>query len=222
MNVEKNLDYYLNLPLHKLRSSNFIPVYELTFDMKLGLYYLMQIYDLAFCSCVHGDWEFITLHKANDDKYLNAEDIRGLEMDLDKYHKFDLAVRNGVLPEGAQQNKPKKRYQPFGFLSPTGQFVEGEWGTHESEAYKIIQSKGFEDEYDNWDELGHLCRDFLIQVKGYVLIHNPSNDGGYIVTHTKPLTKSQREFLYNYFDDIGDKLRAKHYLEEAIVNEQGI
>ena len=56
--------------------------------------------------------------------------------------------------------------------------------------------------------------DFLSSEKGYCLIHNPFGDGGYIVTNTKPLTKKQREFLYAYFMDKGDRFKAEQFLEE--------
>ena len=54
----------------------------------------------------------------------------------------------------------------------------------------------------------------MSEVKGYCLIHNPAMDGGYIVTHIKPHTKKQREFLYNYFAEMGNMARASMYLEE--------
>lgn len=212
--VIKTLDYYLSIPLKKLETSNFIAAFDMTFDMKLGLYYLMEIYGLSFYSCTHGDWTWFHLCKTENSEYLTADSIRALEMDMGKYNKFDSDVRNGILPEGAQANKPKKEYQPFGFVSPTGEFTPGDWGTHESEAFKIIEAKGFYNEYYQADDTLRLARDFLCEVKGYVLIHNPVNDGGYIVTHHKALTRKQREFLYEYFCDIGDKLRGEYYLRE--------
>ena len=61
-----------------------------------------------------------------------------------------------------------------------------------------------------------LCRDFLVYVKGYALIHNPLMDGGYIVTHNpaKDLTKAQRETLYDYFTENGDSFLANQYIQE--------
>ena len=59
-----------------------------------------------------------------------------------------------------------------------------------------------------------LYRDFLTEVKGYCLIHNPSGTGGYIVTNIKELTKKQREFLYDYFMDMGDRLEAEPFWRE--------
>lgn len=209
----KNLDYYLSLPLNHLETTNFITAYELSFDMKLGLYYLMEIYGLHFSTREHGTWSWIHIVKDENSDPLKADDILALEKDEEKYLKFKDDVSKGILPEAAKPSKPKKKYQPYGFLAPSGKFYPGEWGTHESEAFELILSQGFEDEYDAWSDPFHLARDFLILEKGYVLIHNPGNDGGYIVTYEKQLTKKQREFLYEYFCDIGDKLKGEMYLK---------
>ena len=72
--------------------------------------------------------------------------------------------------------------------------------------------KIYEDKFDKG--LACLYRDFLIEVKSYVLILNPSNSGGYVVSHGDRLTKAQREFLYDYFIKIGDRWKADQYLEE--------
>ena len=53
----------------------------------------------------------------------------------------------------------------------------------------------------------------LIEVKGYCLIHNPSGYTGYIVTNMKNLTKQQKEFLYGYFMDMGDRFKAEQFVD---------
>jgi hypothetical protein len=84
----------------------------------------------------------------------------------------------------------------------------------------ICERKGFVDEYWKWvkengdNEIGHLMRDFLSEVKGYCLIHNPTGCGGYIVTNMKSLTKRQKEFLYGYFMDMGDRFKAEQFIKE--------
>ena len=87
---------------------------------------------------------------------------------------------------------------------------------HEEAAERIIEKSGFGDEYEDWlmsNGEGVTCRDFLSEVKGYCLIHNPAGYGGYIVSNVKPLTKKQKEFLYGYFMDIGDKFKADQYMD---------
>lgn len=49
---------------------------------------------------------------------------------------------------------------------------------------------------------------------GYCLIHNPTGCGGYIVTNMKSLTKRQKEFLYGYFMDMGDRFKAEQFIKE--------
>ena len=76
----------------------------------------------------------------------------------------------------------------------------------------LLLSKGFNDEYRKWrdenkDVYVHLKRDFLQEVKGYCLIHNPYGYGGYMGTNMRDLTKKQKEFLYGYFIDMGDRFR---------------
>ena len=70
----------------------------------------------------------------------------------------------------------------------------------------------FEDKECEYDY--YTARDFLSEVKGYVLIHNPAGSGNYIVSHVKPLTKKQKDFLYGYFMDLGDKWKAEQYLND--------
>ena len=104
-------------------------------------------------------------------------------------------------------------------MSPTGVFTESPFGTHEETAEQICEEKGFTEEYWNWvkenrgNEINHLMRDFLSEVKGYCLIHNPSGYTGYIVTNMKNLTKQQKEFLYGYFMDMGDRFKAEQFVD---------
>lgn len=210
-----------------LRRSNMITMIDMDDKVRLGMYYLMKIYGLGFRHRTWGSWEWVELCKGEDGNGLTAKDIEEMEPDMKIYYQLQRDHNAGRLPNMNQStdNKPKivsTTYKPeftqeFGWLSPTGDFTESEWGHHLPDAEKIIKEKGWQDEFDVWyDE--HECmtpeNDFLCQVKGYVLIHNPSLDGGYVVTNIKPLTKKQREFLYQYFYDMGNHLRAERYLNE--------
>ena len=97
-----------------------------------------------------------------------------------------------------------------------GEFTEGDFAEHEEVAKEIIKKVGFGEEYEDWiisNKKYITCRDYLSNVKGYCLIHNPCGYGGYIVSNVKPLTKKQKEFLYGYFIDIGDKFKAEQYID---------
>lgn len=210
---ERGFHYYINLVWNKLDVSNMITPMDMTHDLKIGLYYVMKIYDLGFTECERGSWRFIMLTKEKGGKGLMYEDIIKLPINSEVLMQLRKDYDNGILP-GAdiETEKPKKTSQPFGWLSPTGEFFEGDWGEHEEIAHSILKSKNLLDEYVNSNK-SYLCRDFLSEVKGYCLIHNPSGDGGYIVSHVKPLTKKQKEFLYEYFIDLGDRFKAEQYLD---------
>lgn len=211
---EKGFHYYLQLVYGKLRNTNMIPNNELDYELKLGLYYVMEIFDLGFSQHEHGDWRWVMLIDENDHG-IDTDKILKRKINTDKLMKHFNDFNNGILPDAAtKKEEPKKTSQPFGWLSPTGEFTEGDWGYHEEVAWNIIQKKKFEDEFDEHHSLTHSARDFLSEVKGYVLIHNPSFDGGYIVSHIKPLTKKQKEFLYGYFMDLGDRWKAEQYLND--------
>lgn len=83
---------------------------------------------------------------------------------------------------------------------------------------RLGKAHGFLEEYQEWrrdpenKHLSLLYRDFLMEKKGYALIHNPSGDGGYVVTSRVKLTKAQREFLYDYFLSMGDRFKAEQYI----------
>ncbi|MBR3592194.1 MAG: hypothetical protein IKL46_05020 [Clostridia bacterium] len=217
--MTKTFSWYIQNALSKLKGSNFITTMELDYDTKLGLYYIMKIFNLSFSHCVRGSWEFVMVVKNEDSSSngLHADEILALPADIKIYNELKAEFESGILPSGAEQTKPKKSSQPFGWLSPTGEFFISEWGTHCTSAENIIKNKNMAKEYEDWelaDKRNFVPNDFLCNVKGYVLIHNPSNDGGYVVTQSKPLTKKQREFLYNYFADMGNLGRANMYISD--------
>ena len=211
---ERGFHYYINLVWNQLSHSNMITAMDMTHDMKIGLYYVMKIYNLSFVDCERGSWRFCMLVKEKDGKGLTYEEIIKLPVDTKVLVQLQEDYHNGILPGAkTETEKPKKESQPFGWLSPTGEFFEGDWGEHEQIAWDIIEKKKLMAEFQCNPDCGGIARDFLSEVKGYCLIHNPCGDGGYNVSHVKPLTKKQKEFLYNYFMDLGDTLKAERYLD---------
>lgn len=217
---EKNFLYYVHLVWNILDHTNMITMPDLTDEVRVGIYYVARLYHLKYKFYNHGSWEFLTLCTDEDSVGLNYEQIIALKMDYDEFLAIQKEFNENGIPTLNQKNKDDtekdtKEYkdsQPFGWLSPTGDFIESDWGLHTESAYEIIDNKGFEDEFCKSDY--HTPNDFLCEVKGYCLIHNPSLDGGYIVTNIKPLTKKQKEFLYGYFADMGNTLRAELYLND--------
>ena len=211
---EKGIVYYFHLVWKALGNSNYIDASLLNDDLRIGIYYVMSVYHLGFSEAEMGTWRIIMLKDSEDGGGLKYEDIVARGMDDDIFHKLYEEFNEGKLPE-IKKEKAKKESQPFGWLSPTGEFTEGDWCEHEEVAEEIVEKKGFYKEYREWrkTDYSRLCRDFLSEVKGYCLIHNPSMNGGYIVSNIKPLTKKQKEFLYGYFMDIGDRFKAEQYVE---------
>lgn len=218
---EKSIVYYFHLVWEALGNKNFIDMVEIMRkpEIRIGLFYVMDCYNLGFSEMEWGTCRMVMLKDGEDGKPLNYEEITGREIDMEKLRKHMENFNNGILP-GTDSEPKEVEEKEFGWLSPTGEFTESPFGEHEESAEAICVKKGFESEYRAWrkEKLGErtLClyRDFLAEVKGYCLIHNPTGSGGYIVTNIKNLTKRQREFLFDYFMDMGDRFKAEQFIEE--------
>lgn len=115
------------------------------------------------------------------------------------------------------QRGPKQSYLPddYGWLSPSGEFTEVEYGGHYAWAMRKVNddpellqfAKGLPEwPCCHWGDI--LCK------RGWVLLDNPSMDMA-IVTRdeSRNLTKAQSEFLYGYYMDRGYDREAKKYLQ---------
>lgn len=222
---EKGFVYYFHIVWDALDNKNFIDMVEILMnpDLKTGLFYVMECYDLGFSEMEWGTCRMVMLKDGKEGKPLKYEEIIEREMNMEKFSKHLENFNNGIMPQMQQEQdaagQQDKEEKEFGWLSPTGVFTESPFGTHEESAEQICEEKGFTEEYWNWvkenrgNEINHLMRDFLSEVKGYCLIHNPSGYTGYIVTNMKNLTKQQKEFLYGYFMDMGDRFKAEQFVD---------
>lgn len=212
---EKGVSYYFSLVWNALDSKNFIDACEITDDLRIGMFYVMQTYHLGFNVMEWGTCRMFLLTDGEKSEGLGYEEIISREMDHTVFQQICEDVAAGKLPD-IKKEQPKKTSQPFGWLSPSGDFLEGDFAHHEEVAQSILEENDFKEEFQAWaaGSLGNTARDFLTEVKGYCLIHNPSGGGGYVVSRVKPYTKKQREFLYGYFMDMGDRFRAESFLKE--------
>ena len=197
---EKSLLYYFRLVLSALVNKNYIDATELTEEMKLG-------------TC-----RMSALNADEKGPILKTEDIYAIELDQEAVDRLSQELEEGILTRRcgnpAHSSKPS---QPFGWLSPTGTFTEGDFGEHDAVAREIIRKKGRWNDFRAWNaERNGTCRDFLSEVAGYCLIHNPSGYGGYIVSNSKPLTKKQKDFLFAYFMEIGDRFKAEQFVDTGV------
>lgn len=220
---EKGFAYYFHIVWEALGNKNYIDMVEINRnpDLRIGLFYAMDCYGLGYSEMEWGTCRLIMLKDGADGAPLKYEEIIAKKMDDEKFQKHYQNFNEGILPDRKQGEKSKRiELKEFGWLSPVGDFTESPFGEHEESARLICEKKGFTDEYWKWvketrgDGNVHLMRDFLAKVKGYCLIHNPAGYNGYIVTNMRNLTKKQKEFLYEYFSDMGDRFKAEQFLEE--------
>lgn len=161
----------------------------------------------------HGSWAWVQFKK--DDVMLSSDDLREIGLIETKIVSKKEIVKKQEIDE--KKEVTKEEVLPFGWVSPSGEFLEGDFGEHEEKAIEIIKSKGFKEEFNTWkkDENRLLARDFLVEIKGYILLHNPyvGGMGRTITTYEKQPTKKQCEFLYDYFSRENDKEQADFFIQ---------
>lgn len=107
--------------------------------------------------------------------------------------------------------KPEEEVAPYGYIAPDGTFHKVDWCDHEEFAWKIIREQHREEEaYDEFTG-----KDFLIITKGWLLLHNPSRGKPFLTSGDKPMTKAQRETLYDYYTKYGMKEEANALYKEG-------
>lgn len=160
----------------------------------------------------HGSWEWINFYDSVTEDALTQEQLieRGVGI-VTEEPKVEKSVQRSTNIQEEEKREPIQ----YGWLSPSGEFIPGDWGEHEGVAHKIIKDKGWEKEF--WEKDKHhfgVARDFLCEQKGYCLIHNPSLYGRTQVTALKEYTKAQKEFLFDYFSKIGDSMMANSFYRD--------
>ena len=214
---ERSMTWYFNRVWNEVIDSNMIPAMDMDEDLKIGMYYVMECYGLSFSNFKRGSWSWFSLVDPKTQESLTYKQIIERPFDDEKFKKLLEDFDKGILPgDGYRELNKDKKYksQPYGILAPNGKFFEGEFGEHEQTAFSICEDRQWTQEFFNSNYKS--SADFLVFEKNYVIIHNPTGDGGYIVTNNphKRMTKKQKEFLYDYFYEMGDTLTAKEYLEE--------
>lgn len=213
---EKGFMYYLHLLPAELAKRNFLVTFDISWECRCSIYYLMNILPIEFSQ---DETRGIIMFRRSDTKeYLDGHKISDMLQSIDfENEKINKLYRNfmkyGIskYPE-KDINLPLKEY---GWLSPTGIFYPADFGDHESVAYDIIEKKGYSKEFLEWKKLRTeygLARDFLNIVKKYILIDDPMGLGNYFVTGVDRITKKQKSFLFDYFQDMGMHNRAEQYL----------
>lgn len=98
----------------------------------------------------------------------------------------------------------------YGWLAPDGTFFPVEFANHQSWAQeKLIELGAIEKhELNMWN-----AGDKLVDM-GWALLHNPGMGTAFVTSSdTKPLTKRQKDFLFDYYTQRNKHQRAEEYLE---------
>ena len=108
---------------------------------------------------------------------------------------------------------PETTTEDYGWLEPSGRFHEVPFGEHQGWAWKKALELGFSgDAFDRG-----LGGDVLLE-HGWILLDNPGMGlARPTVSDTRPITKAQREFLFDYYTERNRQDLAKKYLEEGAV-----
>ena len=163
-----------------------------------------EINEEALMVCYNNFNEGILPNGENEELFLTPSEKEDIELTKLKQEAVK-SFKNNKQRFSEAQTKDNTLDNDYGFITPMGDFISGDWGYHEETAFKILLANNWEDEFVKWDgENGNsrLARDFLIDQKNYCLIHSPAQNG-IIVTYNK-LTKHQRNYLFDYFAQRND------------------
>lgn len=223
LNTEKNRETYLNGINKKYAAKKVADLFKHTnvIDMTTlkvkgitseDLVAFQEYYNVRLHESGWGTWRWLGIH-----------DLQGNNLSFDEIHE-KLGINTNeekTISAPSEEEEKMQKYDNFGYVAPDGTFFPSDFGTHEAKAWAIIKAGGFKNSFNDWKrtsaDASGLARDFLINEKGYCLIHNPLMDGGYIVSQSpsKNLTKEQRETLYDYFTENGDS-----YLANAMFSQE--
>lgn len=105
----------------------------------------------------------------------------------------------------------EKTESEYGWLSPDGRFYNVEFGNHQAWASEYLLHLYRENKITYEEakiEANQNAGDVLVNM-GWILIHNPSNMLIKVTRNeSKTITKSQKEFLYDFYIKHGDNEKA--------------
>lgn len=141
-------------------------------------------------------------------------------------NSFCLVDDNGIIPNYIKtqnldnyffrlKNRDTESFYEYGFISPEGKFYAVEWGEHSEWANKYCEDNWTIDELMKTNNKGkYIGADYLVYIKGWLLLHN-AHQGEAKLEQGKPMTKAQKETLYDYYINYGrDEEATKLYKEE--------
>lgn len=158
-----------------------------------------------YCAQLNSAWLELCAYMTGE---IGRDDLRHT---MNAQFKMDQSLKEYL--ERATDND-KAESEPYGFIAPDGVFHRVEWGEHGEWAETYINTSGLLDDFDNSPY--SYPTDYLIHIKGWLLLHSPSNGRPKLTASVKPMTKAQREALYDYYIKAGREEEAN-----AIYREDG-
>lgn len=92
--------------------------------------------------------------------------------------------------------------EPYCFISPDGELFPVDWGEHDEWATNYIKRHGMLMDDDGFSR-DYFAVDYLVHDRGWLLLHSPSHGRPKLTEGNKPMTKAQRETLYDYYMNAG-------------------
>lgn len=107
---EKGFIYYFQIVWRSLHRKNYVDEIEISNnpDLKIGLFYVMECFDLCFSTMKWGPCRIYMLRDRTEGNALKAEEIVTGEMDSDKFREYDEDFENGILPEESLEKNEGK------------------------------------------------------------------------------------------------------------------
>ena len=108
---EKGFAYYFHIVWNALDNKNFIDMVEIRMnpDLKTGLFYVMECYDLGFSEMEWGTCRMVMLKDGKEGKPLKYEEIIEREMNMEKFSKHLENFNNGIMPQMQQEQDSRTR-----------------------------------------------------------------------------------------------------------------
>lgn len=222
INFAKNLAYYIVQFGVAMGHSKMLPFYNLKEEAKIGAYYAMKVYNLGMKTFTYGNWEWLEFSGIEDETRtaLNFNAIVERPANTEEFIRLQGLLYDGQLPpfedeqeeinqktkekdkevEKIKTENPDIEEHDYGFVDTEGKFYPADFGDHTELAYNIIEAnEEWYEEFRKSEYSGHPV-DFLVNVKYWILIHNPWGYGKVQIqtSQVRMPSKAQIDFLYNY------------------------
>lgn len=168
---------------------------------KEGLYLESDDYDIIYY--IDGLQFELKKERQSKEKYKENLDKMLDDIDEGKLRYKTVIKRDSLIDSLLKASKTENNY---GWLSPKGEFIPIDWGQHQEWASNYIkESEGLLKEFKN-SNFSNSSGDFLVDIKGWVLLHNPSQGVAKpLYRKDGKLTRKQKDFLYEYYIDRDEK-----------------